>query len=109
VATETIVRLIDDLDGTSAERTVSFSVDGTGYEIDLSKKNIAALEKALKPFVESARTSGRSRRNGRGRSRATSGMDLQAVRAWAREHGHDVADRGRIAEPIVEAYRAARR
>jgi hypothetical protein len=35
-------------------------------------------------------------------------MDLQAVRAWAREHGHAVADRGRIAEPIVEAYRAAR-
>jgi hypothetical protein len=110
VATETIVRLVDDLDGTNAERTVSFSVDGAGYEIDLSKKNIAALEKALKPFVESARTSGRSRRNGRGRarSRASSGMDLQAIRTWAREHGHTVADRGRIAEPIVEAYRAAR-
>jgi hypothetical protein len=48
VATETITRLVDDLDGGTAERTVVFGWDGHRYEIDLSKKNITALEKALK-------------------------------------------------------------
>ena len=55
MATETFTRLVDDIDGGKAERTVVFSWDGKGYEIDLSKKNIAALEKALKPYVTAAR------------------------------------------------------
>ena len=55
MATETFTRLVDDMDGGKAERTVVFSWDGKGYEIDLSKKNIAALEKALKPYVTAAR------------------------------------------------------
>jgi len=49
MATETITRLIDDLDGSEAERTVTFAWDGRTYEIDLSKKNVAALEKTMKP------------------------------------------------------------
>ena len=36
-------RLIDDLDGSKAERTVEFSWDGKSYAIDLSKRNLAAL------------------------------------------------------------------
>ena len=55
MATETFTRLVDDIDGSKAERTVVFSWDGKGYAIDLSKKNIAALEKALKPYVAAAR------------------------------------------------------
>ena len=35
----TITEFIDDLDGSKADRTVTFAVDGTAYEIDLSKKN----------------------------------------------------------------------
>ena len=31
------------------------------------------------------------------------------VRAWARQQGHDVADKGRIRPELVEAYLAARR
>ena len=43
MATETYTRLVDDLDGGRAERTVSFSLDGRQFSIDLSKRNIAAL------------------------------------------------------------------
>jgi hypothetical protein len=49
---QAIVTLTDDLDGTKAERTVSFSYDGAAYEIDLSKKNAAALDKLLAPYWE---------------------------------------------------------
>jgi hypothetical protein len=30
-----------------------------------------------------------------------------AIRAWARQNGHQVSDRGRIAKTVVEAFRAA--
>ncbi|WP_444546483.1 Lsr2 family DNA-binding protein [Brachybacterium paraconglomeratum] len=29
------------------------------------------------------------------------------IREWARENGHDVSDRGRLAATIIEAYDAA--
>ena len=37
------VILVDDMDGGAAEETVSFSLDGVSYELDLSKKNAAKL------------------------------------------------------------------
>jgi hypothetical protein len=113
VATETITRLVDDLDGGTAERTVAFNWDGHSYEIDLSKKNITAFEKALKPYLAAARTarpaSGASRRRGtRATAASTKRADMHAIRDWARANGHEVSDRGRIAASIIEAYEAAR-
>jgi hypothetical protein len=49
VATETITRLVDDLDGGTGERTIVFGWDGHTYEIDLSKKNITALGRHCSP------------------------------------------------------------
>lgn len=108
MATQTFTRLVDDLDGSKAERTVNFSFDGREYCIDLSKKNIAALEKALRPFVEAAQPAKRKtgRRSPRRQSNASN--DLAAVREWARENGHQVSDRGRISADIRAAYEAAR-
>ncbi len=105
----TTVELTDDLDGGKADRTVQFAFDGTSYEIDLSKKNATALEKALKPYVASARKvrqpvrRGRSATSGRGSGRT----DLAQVRQWARSNGHEVSDRGRIPGSVLEAFDAA--
>jgi DNA-binding beta-propeller fold protein YncE len=111
VATETITRLVDDLDGGTAERTVSFAWDGKSYEVDLSKKNIAAFERAIKPYLTAARThrstSGGGPRQGR-RAASTRRTDLSVIRDWARANGYEVSDRGRIGAAIVEAYEAAR-
>jgi hypothetical protein len=112
MATETITRLIDDLDGSEAERTVTFVWDGRAYEIDLSKKNAAALEKVMKPYLAAARsarpttprTSTRGRSTGSGTRRR---RNLQAIREWARTNGHEVSDRGRVPASIVDAYEAA--
>lgn len=111
MATETTTRLIDDLDGSPADRTVAFSWDGRSYEVDLNKKNLNGLEKALKPYVSAARRSsgsGRSARRGLGRAGNGRRADLQAIRDWAAENGHVVADRGRISQAVVDAYDAAR-
>lgn len=106
--TETIVTLTDDLDGSKAERTVSFAFEGQSYEIELSKKNAAAFEKALSSYIGAAR---RVRTAG-GRARAAGGRsnrrnDLAAIREWAKQNGHEVSDRGRIAADIIDAYDSA--
>lgn len=102
------VILIDDIDGSGADRTVQFGFDGTHYEIDLSDANVAKLEEALAPFIEkatkvsSARAAGgRARRTASGRSKAAE------VRAWAKEQGIAVPDRGRVPNDILEQYEAA--
>ena len=48
MAQQTSVSLVDDLDGGKAAETVAFGLDGSSFEIDLSKKNAAALRKALR-------------------------------------------------------------
>jgi hypothetical protein len=85
---------------------VRFAVDGTGYEIDLSAKNAAAFRKQLAAYVEHARKAGRApaRRSGRAvASRQRSGD----IRAWAKQHGVAVSERGRIPASVVEQYEAA--
>ena len=103
------VTLVDDVDGSEAAETVSFSFEGKAYELDLSEKNAKKLRKALEPFVAAARRSGGG---GRRRQRGSSGTPRGGgdrertanIRKWAREHGHQVADRGRIPSSVIEAY-----
>jgi hypothetical protein len=105
----TTVELTDDLDGGKADRTLHFSFDGVNYEIDLSKKNATALEKVLKPYVESARKVRQPARRGRPATAAKRGSraDLGQIREWARNNGHEISDRGRIPAAVVDAYNAA--
>lgn len=56
------VILVDDLDGSEADETVHFSLDGTGYEIDLSRDNASRLRDALTPYLGAARKVGVLRR-----------------------------------------------
>jgi len=106
MAQKVTVVLEDDLTGGPAEQTVRFAFDGTDYEIDLNAKNAAAFGKQLAPYIEHARKAGRApaRRPGRtaaGRQRSGD------VRAWAKEHGLAVSERGRIPASVVEQYQAA--
>jgi hypothetical protein len=112
MATETITRLIDDLDGGDAQRTVTFAWDGRAYEIDLSKKNVTAFEKIMKPYLAAARsvraTGSSTGRRPAGTSSRRPQRDLQAVREWARANGHQLSDRGRIPVSVIAAYEAAK-
>lgn len=100
--------LVDDIDGSDAEETVAFGLDGTNYEIDLNAENAQRLRDALAPFVGHARKSGGTRRARRSSgSAAAGGPSAKDVRAWARENGHDVPERGRIPEAVRQAYDAA--
>ncbi len=97
--------LLDDIDGGDAKRTATFALDGKAYEIDLNDENLDKLTEALAPFIEKARRSstGGGRRPATRRTTPTGG-DASAVRTWAREHGYEVSDRGRVPKEIRDAY-----
>ncbi|PPH34142.1 histone-like nucleoid-structuring protein Lsr2 [Rathayibacter rathayi] len=107
------VTLVDDIDGTTLDghgSTVTFRVDGVDYEIDLSSGNRERFSGALEPFVEAARKvrvqGGRQVAKTSVRA-ASDPSRLAAIRAWAKENGYEVSDRGRIARTVVDAYEAA--
>jgi Lsr2 len=104
MARKTIVVLQDDLDGGPADETLHFGIGGLEYEIDLSEKNAARLRKQLAPFVEHARKAGRAPR--RVTRTAASRRRSRDIRAWAREQGIPLSERGRIPASVVERYEA---
>jgi hypothetical protein len=106
MAQKVTVALEDDLTGGPAEQTVRYAFDGSDYEIDLNAKNAAAFGKQLAPYIEHARKVGRAqpRRGGRASVNRQRSGD---VRAWAKEHGLAVSERGRIPASVLEQYQAA--
>jgi len=105
MARKTFVELIDDIDGSKAEQTVTFSLDGVSYEIDLSEDNAARLREELGTWVaKSRRVSGRRTR---GTGASAPAKHSAKVREWARENGYEVSDRGRISAEIRTAYENA--
>ena len=109
MAQRTIVHLVDDVSGDDADETVAFSLDGQSYEIDLSADNAARLRESLAEFVASARKANAPVRTGRRGAAASrrSGNGTGDVRAWARDNGFQVNERGRIPSSVIEAYQAA--
>ncbi|MER6203024.1 Lsr2 family protein [Streptomyces sp. NPDC001586] len=106
------VLLVDDLDGGEADETVTFALDGKTYEIDLTTANAEKLRGLLDPYTKGGRrTGGRAaaaRAKG-GRASATTGNpDTAEIRAWAKENGYNVNDRGRVPAEIREAYEKAK-
>ncbi|MDX3771192.1 Lsr2 family protein (plasmid) [Streptomyces sp. NBC_01707] len=99
----------DDLTGAESEevQTHTFSLDGVNYEIDLVSDNYDELFEALAPFIDKGRKIGRSVSAGRSRKASTDGPSAEKIRAWARENGHQVSDRGRVPATIREAYQKA--
>ena len=106
MAQKVSVVLEDDLTGGPAEQTIRFAFDGTDYEIDLNAKNAAVFSKQLAPYLEHARRAGRAQPRRLGRA-AASRRRSGDIRAWAKEHGLAVSERGRIPATVVEQYRAA--
>ena len=108
VAQKVQVLLVDDLEGGEADETVTFALDGKTYEIDLSTSNADKLRVVLEPYVKGGRRTGGRSARGKGRSSGGgSSQDTAKIRAWAKEQGYEVNDRGRVPANIREAYEKA--
>lgn len=105
LARRVIEELIDDIDGSEATETVRFSYRGTDYEVDLSERNSAKMDKALARYVAAARKVKGTRPGRSVVARASSGgVDSKVVREWARGEGIEVSDRGRVPSDVVGQY-----
>jgi hypothetical protein len=109
VAQKVQTLFVDDIDGSDAEGTVRFGLDGTDYEIDLNAKNAQALRDALARYMGAARrVSGSTRRQPRsGRKAPANGLNTTEVREWAKAQGIEVKDRGRVPAELVVKFKAA--
>jgi hypothetical protein len=109
VAQKVQTLFIDDLDGSAAEGTVRFGLDGTEYEIDLNTEHAQALRDALARYVSAARRAGRSamRPIRSGSKVPAGGLNPTEVREWAKAQGIEVKDRGRVPAELVVKFKAA--
>ena len=90
---------------TEAQETLSFAVDGGAYEIDVCADHAAELRGKLAPFTEHARRIRGAVPAPRGPRRTTLDRARTAeIRAWAKERGHELSERGRIPASVVAEY-----
>jgi hypothetical protein len=105
------VDLVDDIDGSKADETLKFGLDGSSYEIDVNAKHAEKLRASLARYILKARRLGRGHVVSPGRVRGgtparSDRMQNQAIRDWAKSKGIALSDRGRIPGSIVEQYQA---
>ena len=100
---------VDDIDGSAADGTVRFGLDGTDYEIDLNPEHAQALRDVLAGYISAGRrATGGARRSARGGRKApASGVNTTEVREWAKAQGIEVKDRGRVPAKLVVKFKAA--
>jgi FMN phosphatase YigB (HAD superfamily) len=93
---------------TEGQETVTFSFDGTAYEIDACAEHAKELRDKVAPFTEHARRASAQGRARKRQSQATASRQQSAqIREWAKSRGLKVSERGRIPASIVAQYEAA--
>lgn len=74
----------------------------TPYVIDLSADNAELFDQQMNDWViKSHRV---PRKSATSPSTKTTRTDLGEIRAWAKDNGYDVSERGRVAKTIIDAY-----
>ncbi len=104
------VILVDDLDQTKpADETVSFSLDGREYEMDLSQAHADELRKMAGRYIAVARTAKAAVQRRAPRRTQADRERSREIRAWAVERGLMTSERGRIPEHVRHEYEATHR
>lgn len=108
---------VDDLTGKPIEdeeaEHITLSVNGDDYELDLAQGSAKKFWDAVNPFIEKAAkveprpTTVTRRSSGSAAKKKTDPDLLAAMRTWLRENGHEVADKGRIAQSLQDIYNEA--
>jgi hypothetical protein len=98
--------LTDDVDGSEGSESFEFEWDGQRYQIDLGDANAKQIKADFGAWIKHARKATTGGRKA-GKPRAMPNRDLAQVRAWSRENGYTVSDRGRISQEVLDAFDAA--
>lgn len=112
MAQRVITELVDDLDGTALTEgegeTITFSIDGTTRQIDLSDKNAGKFRKAMQPYLDAGRKVGGTNRRRASKPASDGAPDPKVIREWAIEQGIELSARGRIPSQVAEQYLSSR-
>jgi hypothetical protein len=109
MAQRTVVTVLCDLphdNEVEGTESISFTIDGHAYEIDLCAPHGKEIREKVGVFANHGRKvtgGGRRRKTRSGRSRERN----SDIREWARTSGHQVSDRGRIPDSVIAAYEAS--
>ncbi|MDQ2851993.1 MAG: Lsr2 family protein [Actinomycetota bacterium] len=112
MAQRVVVLFQDDLDNSEATHTIQFGVDDIDHEIDLNDHHAQQLRDAFAPWIAVARTtrSARPARRNSPSQHPAARVDpeqLRTIRAWGREHGYTLNNKGRIPQTVQDAYHQA--
>ncbi|MET7458691.1 Lsr2 family protein [Streptomyces sp. NPDC005574] len=109
MAQKVVTLFIDDLTGKESDeaQTHTIALDGVRYDIDLTPESYDKLYDALAPFLHAGRKIGRQKVTQLTRKAPGGGTSAETVRAWARDQGLEVSDRGRVPATVREAYERA--
>ena len=77
MAQQVSVSFVDDIDGSEAQGTLSFGLDGKTYEIDLSRENAAKLRDIYARYVDAGRRVGGFARATKSARSATAAADRE--------------------------------
>lgn len=103
MAKKTYIELVDDIDGSKADETIAFSIDGAHYEIDLSAENAEKIRAEIGEWAEKGTRVARKKAR-RASAPSSSSEENARIRQWAKDNGYEVGDRGRISAEIRQAY-----
>lgn len=103
MAKKTHIELVDDIDGSTADETITFSIDGAHYEIDLSAENAEKIRAEIGEWAEKGTRVARKKAR-RASAPSSSSEENARIRQWAKDNGYEVGDRGRISAEIRQAY-----
>ena len=75
-----VVSTIDPTDGSQADVTIRFGLDGAEFELNLSMAHAEELRRTLGPYIKVARKIGSERNGGRHGSAATNQNQIRSIR-----------------------------
>ncbi|MEV0220711.1 Lsr2 family protein [Streptomyces sp. NPDC050704] len=113
MAQKKVITYTDDVTGEESEDITKHTLllDGAGVEIDLTSESHDRLMEVLRPYLhaKSARRVRGSVSSGgaapkRSGTAASGSGDTAKIRAWAKENGYEVNDRGRVSAEVRSAY-----
>jgi Lsr2 len=87
--------------------TVRFGLDGHEYETELCTMHVRAFEKMTQEYQTHARRQTSSRVHKETPRTPARRKRLGEIRAWARENGMEINNRGRIPDEVTRKYEAS--
>lgn len=104
MAKKTVEVFTSDLSEAPADQTVTFAVNGKGYEIDLTDAEAVTFLETFSKYVDVSRPAANVR-GSKGRSASSKAPSNAAtIRKWAESQGIAVPKRGRIPADVVKAF-----